>query len=158
MPAQRSLWGGKPTWPIALHTSPNDPKPASLVLPDPQIEPLPCSVQIHGSGMRRREFLSALGGAAAWPLTARAQHTGMPLVGVLGVESANPFVAFFPKGLAEAGFIEGRNLALEYRWAESQIDRLPALAADLVRLQPVVIATLSGTASALAVKNATNTI
>jgi len=82
----------------------------------------------------------------------------MPLVGVLGVESANPFGAFFPKGLAEAGFIEGRNLALEYRWAESQIDRLPALAADLVRLQPVVIATLSGTASALAVKNATNTI
>jgi putative ABC transport system substrate-binding protein len=102
--------------------------------------------------MRRREFLGILGGVAVSPLAASAEQAGLPLIGVLGVESANPFTGAFPKGLAELGFFEGRNISVEYRWAENRIDRLPALAADLVRRQPVVIATLSGTASALAAK------
>src|SRR5262245_2135795 len=109
--------------------------------------------------MRRREFLSLVGGAAiAWPVAARAQRAELPLVGVLGLESTNPYVGLFPKGLAEVGFIEARNVALEYRWAESQNDRLPVLADELVRRQPAVIATIGGAASAVAGRNATKTI
>jgi len=108
--------------------------------------------------MRRRQFLGVLGGTAVAPFAATAQQAGLPVVGVLGIDSANPFIGAFPRGLAENGFVEGRNIVLEYRWANNQADRLPALAADLVRLRPAVIATVSGSAAALSAKNATKTV
>jgi putative ABC transport system substrate-binding protein len=112
--------------------------------------------------MRRREFIAGLGSAAvAWPPSARAQQSGVPVVGLLSPQSANGgeiVVAPFRRGLQESGgFIEGRNVIIEYRWAENQSDRLPALAADLVRRRVAVIAAYSDE-SALAAKAATATI
>jgi putative ABC transport system substrate-binding protein len=110
--------------------------------------------------VRRREFISLLGGTAAWPLAARAQQAALPVVGYLNFgspESDTPRVTGLRRGLNQTGYVEGRNLVIEYRWAGNQADRLPALAADLIQLRVAVIVT-SGLVSTLAAKAATTTI
>src|SRR4249919_2205229 len=112
--------------------------------------------------MRRREFITLLGGAATLPLGARAQQRpAMPVIGYL--HSGSPEVnasalAAFRKGLSEAGYVEGRNVAIEYRWAQGEYDRLPELAAELIRRRVVVIVIPAGVVTAPTVKSLTSTI
>jgi putative ABC transport system substrate-binding protein len=111
--------------------------------------------------MRRREFIAGLGSAAVWPVAARAQQPAVPMIGYLGSQSANDeykyFTVPFLQGLKETGYVEGQNAAIEYRWAENQYDRLPALAADLVRRR-VAVLVAAGTPAAVAAKPTTTTI
>jgi putative tryptophan/tyrosine transport system substrate-binding protein len=112
------------------------------------------------SHIGRRKFLATLGGAVAWPLAVSAQQPAVPVVGWLNSETPSgyaPMVAAFRQGLSEAGFVEGRNVTIEYRWAQGHNDRLPALAAELVR-RPVAVLSAAGTPSALAAKAASTTI
>ena len=111
--------------------------------------------------MRRREFIKVVtGSAVVWPIAVHAQQATMPIVGVLDSSSANeyaPFLVAFREGLHEAGFIEGRNVAIEYRWADGRYDRLPSLAAELVRV-PVAVLVATGITAAAAAKAATSTV
>ena len=111
--------------------------------------------------VQRRAFIGALSGAATWPLAARAQQAALPVVGFLGAPSPVPYaryVAAIHQGLKDAGYVEGQNVRFEYRWAEGQYDRLPALAADLVSRQVAVIVAIGGAPSTVAAKNATTSV
>jgi putative ABC transport system substrate-binding protein len=110
--------------------------------------------------MKRREFIAGIGGVAAWPLVARPQQAAVPVLGFAdntSLATKREFIAAFHRGLAEIGYVEGRNLAIEYRWAEGHYDRLPALVADLVR-RPVSVIVAAPTSTALAAKAATSKI
>jgi ABC-type uncharacterized transport system substrate-binding protein len=111
--------------------------------------------------MRRREFVTFLGGLATWPITARGQQAAMPVVGFLSSASPAswaPFIAGFRKGLNETGFLEGQNVTVEYRWAEGDYNRLSGLASDLVNRKVAVILAVGGSGPAKVAKAATSTI
>lgn len=117
---------------------------------------------MHFAQLQRREFITVLGSAAAWSLTAHAQQPAMPVIGYFSTGSpqsdAASFLTAFRQGLAETGYVEGKNVAIEYGWAEFQYEQLPAIAARLVRYPVSAIAAIGGTPTALAAKAATSTI
>jgi putative tryptophan/tyrosine transport system substrate-binding protein len=117
---------------------------------------------ISGEAMRRREFITILGGAVAWPLKVRAQQANkVPIIGFLGASTANVYenrLNYFRRGLNEMGFVDGQNVAIEYRWADGQYEQLPTLAAQLIQRQVAVIVAGGGTPSAVAAKAATKTL
>src|SRR6266576_2541801 len=122
-------------------------------------KPLRCRHLSLGADMRRREFITLFGGTAAtWPLAVSAQQKPMPVIGFLGNDPGAPAVAGFNQGLRELGYIEGRNILIEYRWAEGKPERFPALVAELVALKVDVIMSAGGTLGALAAKRATTTL
>lgn len=111
--------------------------------------------------MRRRDFLRLIGGLAIWPLPTRAQQAGVPVIGILLAVSEKGFeqrIRAFRQGLRDGGYLEGRNVAIEYRWGENQQHRLPALAADLIQKNVAALVALGGPSSALAAQAATKTI
>jgi ABC-type uncharacterized transport system substrate-binding protein len=111
--------------------------------------------------IRRREFITILGGAAAWPLAVQAQQSSVPLIGYLGITSPEAFnsrLQAFRQGLSETGYFEGRNVTIDYRWAGGQFDRLPSLAAELVSRRPAVLVAAGASPAGLAAKTATTTI
>jgi hypothetical protein len=120
-------------------------------LPGGRLEPLRCSLLDPEAGMRRRDFLRCLGGGAAtWPLAASAQQLSRPVVGVLHIQSPEGYdsrLRAFRQSLKDSGYVEGENLATEYRWAENQMDRLPLLADELVRRKADVIVAISPAAA-----------
>ena len=160
-PLSWSLLGVKRTCLFASHMSAFDPKrtsPASLRC---QIKPLHCSVVQPGANMRRRDFITLIGGVTVgWPLAAHTQQLSLPVIGFLDPRTPEVVAARlrgFRQGLKESGYFEGENVAIVYRWAEDRIDRLPALALDLVR-RPVAVIVASGPLSSFAAKAATTTI
>src|SRR5262245_20989260 len=136
--------------------------PSVSVISSPPLHGHPPREGRMATYIRRREFVVTFGSAAAgWPLAARSQQLPKPVIGFLNGQSPRawaPQLAYFSKGLNEAGYIEDQNVTIEYRWAEGQPDRLPALAADLVRRQVTVIVATGGQNSAIAAKTATSTI
>src|SRR5215467_7387297 len=111
--------------------------------------------------MRRRDFINIVGAAATWPFAAHAQQAGVPVIGLLGIRTAEfdaALLAEFIRGLRQTGFVEGRDVKMEYRWAGGQFDRLPSFAEELVRRNVALIVTFGGTAATLAAKAASTTI
>jgi putative tryptophan/tyrosine transport system substrate-binding protein len=155
----RSLLGAKRTWVDALHMSAFDPKRTSPPQSD-RLSKTGVVLCLTAEGyVRRRDFIKVIAGSgAAWSLTARAQQPTMPVIGFLSASSADASrIAAFRQGLAQAGYVDGQNVTIEYRWAEDRSDRLSSMAADLARRQVMAIAATT-TRAALAAKAATTTI